>query len=389
MATSSPFGTGSPSYGLWNQSHISKFSVKYSPQSLPRPWPYVLISFSISVGFAVWALISSRNAHKQLESGKNDPNKRPSRSSIALDLAKYLIITIRAISTFVSAIKGNPHLGAGAAHEVARGGARIAPSMAFVSFLSILPYLNNYKGIYWITHLRLLLYIDLVLLYIAVCASISPGIKEGWDQYGAWVPTHTVCPISVPDCQTEKALSLKNSFYCISYDRGVSQSSNHLAQFEVIVPYICLVIGGACVFALLGTIDARVKEELDARLNGPDRHDLGDEITRGLEISIKSLFKKQEWFPLSTTHLKGNTSFLKIIFSLMFIIIVVSVPLHIYTEVHPLSLSIVDGSADTGRFGQPLWADCFTSEIPSSKTGFWSIWWSEELENLAVKIGFV
>jgi hypothetical protein len=381
-----PFNNTSPTIGAWNSSHSSNFTVAYTPLTLPRPWPYLLISFTVSTGLALWSIISNLLDHKKFIAGKDDPNKKPSVWDNAFGLAKIAFITYRAIAALVQAMKGIP------SHNSTGG--RVASSTLSVMFLSIIPYLSAYKGLYWIAHLRLLLFIDMVLVYIAMCSTLSNDIHPNWNQYGAWVASGTICPRYVPSCSSKEAEDARVGFNCSGSNQiALSQDGNHLANAELAIAWIGFLVCLGFLMAATMSIDGQLLEKLTepGYLFTNHRGQPSADYNAAVATALRSLFRKQKWFPLSEQNYRYNRKFYPILLGSIFFIIAIALPVHIYNETQPANFSIIDGLPGRAmNVTYPTWAvDCYTTHTPVDKWGFWSYWWSEETKSLAAKVGLL
>ncbi|KAK5065368.1 hypothetical protein LTR84_001206 [Exophiala bonariae] len=84
MATQSPFeASGILVHGVYMGQHVSNVSIVYAANQLPTPWPWMLISYTLSIVIAASSLYFSKKADKQKIEHVHRPtdNRAPSKKT--------------------------------------------------------------------------------------------------------------------------------------------------------------------------------------------------------------------------------------------------------------------------------------------------------------------
>jgi len=382
MGHLSPYNHSSSTIGQWMPNHTSNFNLGYDSASLPTPWPYLLLSYSISIGLAIYGFISYYKDYRKAKNGEVI-HERPSRWDYTWEAGKLIILTTRSVSVFVEALRGNP--------RNRNSHRRLAPSAVFVLLISMIPYTMAYKGLYWIPHLRLVVFIELFLVYIALCISMSSHLGSGMVQYGALFSTGTICPIPVQSCSNVGAIV--SSFICDEYSARTNisfykvNSKNHLAKSELMWPWFGFIFGGFVIMATFPSIDAAQITVLNDNSN-PAPYSGNTAFVLG----IISLFRRPQFFRLSAKAHTINTIIALVSLVSIIIVIVTALPIHICAQTTSQTFTIVDGQQLLSNFPDSYpsgWIDCYQFRTPTDRLGFWSFWISKEHGNIASRLGVI
>ncbi|KAF3928007.1 hypothetical protein AA313_de0200621 [Arthrobotrys entomopaga] len=385
-----PFGTSGLKPGdTYNKtSHFSTVGFVYQENTIPTPWPWLLVSFVISFMVASWGYYSTL---KQ----RNEAKGENTRARVTLLV--LVITTIRSIATFILAIKSYT--------SPLRFPASSAIAALFISALSnaldcgLLParfYGFVFKRLAqlnaWIT------FASLVMMFAL------PFVRNEFE-YGRYVIAGGHCPVAVTNCpyhptvigcpEDYDTLSEKEraSFYGaqVRTINGLNLANSIIPRMEVAIFVLAAVVGGYIAvsgFRLIGRTQQLIEYVWNWREEAERKKNRAEEANSEELYFVGSLKREKPKAPI-----RRDASAFIILAILIFA--AVSVPTHAVEEAHPRTIIIMDGMGPSAKpkletdgptFRSQFlnfsgenengtsWSDCYNRIAPASKDGFISAW---------------
>ncbi|KAK6540688.1 hypothetical protein TWF694_008081 [Orbilia ellipsospora] len=384
-----PFGTnGLKPGGSYMKNHTSTVSFVYQENTIPTPWPWLLVSFAISFAVASWGYYSTL---KQRHEAKGENTRA------RITLVVLVLTTIRSIATFILAIK--------AYMSPLRYPANSAIAALFISALSsaldcgLLP--ARYYGFVFKRLAQLNAWITFAAL---VMMFALPFVRREFE-YGRFTIAGGHCPVAVTNCPYHPLLigcpndydtlseKERASFWgaTVSPLQGLNLANSIISPMEVAIVVLAAVVGGYIAvsgFRLIGRTQEMVEYIWNWREESERKKNREQEANSEELYFVGSLKREKPKAPI-----RRDASAFIILAILLFT--AVSVPIHAYEEAHPKSIIIVDGigppdkpklSTDGPTFRSEFlnfsgenanatsWSDCYPLTAPASKDGFISAW---------------
>ncbi|EGX48218.1 hypothetical protein AOL_s00080g343 [Orbilia oligospora ATCC 24927] len=385
-----PFGTNGLKSGQWRSNHTSTVSIVYDQPTILVPWPWLLVSFTLSFLVALWGYYSTL---KQ----RNEARGENLRAKITLTI--LLLTTVRSIATFILTIKTF-------LPEPNRYPPASAIAALFISTLSSALDCGLLSARFYGAVFKRIAQLNAWITFASVVMTFILPFVKGAFEYGYYSLTGGNCPVAVwmcplqpsvvgcPDDFATRTNSQRAEFWGATVRNvdNLALTVTFTSPSELALAVLAILLGAYITISGFHLI-SQTRDLIEYVWNY--RQEVERKKAREQEANSEELY-----FVGSLKREKPKAPIRKdaSVFILLSILVFtfVSVPLHAYQESKPKDIIIVDGfgKKDTVRkesagpkFREQVqkqisgentdassWVDCYTLGAPSSKDGFMKTW---------------
>ncbi|KAF3126817.1 hypothetical protein TWF703_010303 [Orbilia oligospora] len=361
-----PFGTNGLKSGQWRSNHTSTVSIVYDQQTILVPWPWLLVSFTLSFLVALWGYYSTL---KQ----RNEARGENLRAKITL--AILLLTTVRSIATFILTIKTF-------LPEPNRYPPASAIAALFISTLSSALDCGLLSARFYGAVVKRIAQLNAWITFASVVMTFILPFVKGAFEYGYYGLTGGNCPVARAEFWGATVRNVDNLALTVTF---TSPSELALAVLAILLGAYITISG----FHLISQTRDLIEYVWNYRQE-VERKKAREQEANSEELYFVGSLKREK----PKAPIRKDASVFILLSILVFTF--VSVPLHAYQESKPKDIIIVDGfgKKDTVRkesagpkFREQVqkqisgentdassWVDCYTLGAPSSKDGFMKTW---------------
>ncbi|KAF3316134.1 hypothetical protein TWF173_002463 [Orbilia oligospora] len=361
-----PFGTNGLKSGQWRSNHTSTVSIVYDEPTILVPWPWLLVSFTLSFLVALWGYYSTL---KQ----RNEARGENLRAKITLTI--LLLTTVRSIATFILTIKTF-------LPEPNRYPPASAIAALFISTLSSALDCGLLSARFYGAVFKRIAQLNAWITFASVVMTFILPFVKGAFEYGYYSLTGGNCPVARAEFWGATVRNVDNLALTVTF---TSPSELALAVLAILLGAYITISG----FHLISQTRDLIEYVWNYRQE-VERKKAREQEANSEELYFVGSLKREK----PKAPIRKDASVFILLSILVFTF--VSVPLHAYQESKPKDIIIVDGfgKKDTVRkesagpkFREQVqkqisgentdassWVDCYTLGAPSSKDGFMKTW---------------